>query len=200
MQIYNFEQRTPEWYAVRLGKLTASKASIIAAAGKGLDTLCFDCAAEILVNRKAETISTPAMEQGKILEDNARFAFEAEMGLNVQEIGFCEENAFVGCSPDGLVGDDALIEIKCPQDNTYARYLYDQKIKPEHYWQMQMQMLLLKRPVCYYVVYNPNFEISLCVQKVAAIQSDQQKLKDGLAKGVVRIQEILSTIENRKGK
>lgn len=200
MQIYNFEQRTPEWYAIRLGKLTASKASVIAAQGKGLDTLCLNCASEILANRKAETISTPAMEQGKTLEDNARFAFEAETGLCVEEVGFCEYSAYVGCSPDGFVGDNALIEIKCPQDNTYTKFLFDGEIKSEHYWQMQMQMLITERALCYYVVYNPNFEQSICIKQVAANVQDQQKLQQGLDVGVKKITKILSVIEEKKGK
>lgn len=194
MKTYTFEQSTPEWYATRLGKLTASKAKTIAVGGKGLDTLCFDCAAEILTLSKANTFSTAATEQGKELEPQARFAFEAKTGLTVEEVGFCEENEFVGCSPDGLVGDDVVVEIKCVQDNTFVKYLYTREINEEHFYQMQMQMLITSRTKAYYVVYNPNFENSLDITEVPADTAAQEKIRLGLIKGTEKINDILATI------
>ena len=140
MQIHNFEQHSDEWYNIRLGKFTASKAATIATAGTGLETLCFDLAAEILTKKKKDTYSNAAMEQGNELEATARTLFELQTGKKVEQVGFVEIDEFSGCSPDGLT-DDAGVEIKCPQDSTYAKYLYDEKIKPEYYAQMQMQML-----------------------------------------------------------
>ena len=201
MQIHNFEQHSDDWYNIRLGKLTASNASTIHAGGKGLETLCFQLAAEILTKHKAESYTNPAMQQGNELENNARTLFEIETGLDVEQVGFVEEDEFCGCSPDGFILDKTSgVEIKCPQDNTYAHYLYDLKIKPEYYAQMQMQMLITGAKYWYYVVYNPNFEECIKIHKVDADATYQEELRTNLEKGKARIKEILSTINLNRGK
>jgi putative phage-type endonuclease len=153
MQVYNFPQHSEEWYNIRLGKFTASNAGTIAVAGKGLETLCYDLVAEILTKHKKETFTSPAMEQGNLLEDQARTLFELETGYNVEQVGFVEVDEFTGCSPDGLIlNRTSGVEIKCPQDNTYAKYMYDGIIKPEYYAQMQMQMLSTEAKHWFYAV------------------------------------------------
>jgi len=196
MLIHKFEQHSEDWYNIRLGKFTASKASTITTAGTGLETLCFDLAAEILTKRKKDTFQTPAMLQGKELEDVARTLFEMETGNEVEQVGFVEIDKYSGCSPDGLIlNRTAGIEIKCPQDNTYAKYLFDGKIKPEYYAQMQMNMLFCECDKWFYMVYNPNFEKSFVIQEVAAEKNFQKKLIDGLEIGKKRLQEIISKID-----
>lgn len=197
MQIHNFEQHSDEWYNIRLGKFTASKAATIATAGTGLETLCFDLVAEILTKKKKETFSNAAMEQGNELEATARTLFELQTGKKVEQVGFVEIDEFSGCSPDGLT-EDAGVEIKCPQDSTYAKYLYDEKIKPEYYAQMQMQMLFCGREKWFYVVYNPNFEQEIVIKEVAADKDFQKKILDGLEKGKTRLKEILGKIQADK--
>ena len=80
MIVHTFEQHSDDWYNIRLGKFTASHASTIATAGKGLETLCYDLAAEILTKHKKDTFQSAAMEQGNELEDQARTLFELETG------------------------------------------------------------------------------------------------------------------------
>lgn len=196
MQVYSFEQHSDEWYNIRLGKLTASHAATIATAGKGLETLCFDLVAEILTKRRKDTYSNAAMEQGNLLEDQARTLFELETGFTVEQVGFVERDAFCGCSPDGFILDRTSgVEIKCPQDNTYAKYLYDGAIKPEYYAQMQMQMMLTGCDHWYYVVFNPNFEKSIVITKVEADAEYQAKLTAGIEKGEKYIKDILAEIQ-----
>lgn len=195
MIVHTFEQHSDEWYSIRLGKLTASHASTIATAGKGLETLCFDLAAEILTKHKKDTYSNAAMEQGNELEDQARTLFELQTGYDVEQVGFVEEDEFCGCSPDGFILDRTSgIEIKCPQDNTYAKYLFDGEIKPEYYAQMQMQMKITGATYWYYVVFNPNFDEQIIIKKVDADADFQTKLRLGIDKGKERIKEILETI------
>ena len=196
MQVHNFEQHSDDWYKIRLGKFTASHASTIANSGKGLETLCFDLAAEILTKHKKDTFQSPAMEQGNLLENQARTLFELQTGLEVEQVGFVEEDEFCGCSPDGLIlNRTSGIEIKCPQDNTFARYLFDEKIKPEYYGQMQMQMMLMSCDYWYYVVFNPNFDEQIKIRKVLADKIYQEKLRDGINRGKAFLQHILSTIK-----
>lgn len=201
MQVYNFEQHSEDWYNIRLGKLTASNAKTIAVAGQGLETLCYELAAEILTKHRKEGYTNAAMEQGNALEDNARTLFELQTGYTVEQVGFVEEDEYCGCSPDGFIlNRTSGIEIKCPQDNTYAKYLYDGEIKPEYYAQMQMQMLLTGCSYWYYVVFNPNFDESIVIKKVEADKEFQTKLRLGIQKGELFIKTILQQIEENRSK
>lgn len=201
MQVYNFEQHSEDWYNIRLGKLTASNAKTIAVAGQGLETLCYELAAEILTKHRKEGYTNAAMEQGNALEDNARTLFELQTGYTVEQVGFVEEDEYCGCSPDGFIlNRTSGIEIKCPQDNTYAKYLYDGEIKPEYYAQMQMQMMLTDCSYWYYVVFNPNFDESIVIKKVDIDIDYQKKLRAGIDKGKYFIKMILSQIEENRSK
>lgn len=199
MQIHNFEQHSEEWYAIRCGRFTASKADTIAVAGTGLETLCFNIVAEKLTGRKEETFKSAAMEQGNELEAVARTLFEMKTGYTVEEVGFVEIDDLEGSSPDGLIhiGDELTgVEFKCPQDNTYAKLLFDRKIKPEYYAQMQMQMRHVGARRWFYCVYNPHFAEEMVIIEVAKDEAYQEKLGKGLTKGKARVREILKTIES----
>lgn len=201
MQIHNFEQHSEEWYAIRCGRFTASKADTIAAAGAGLETLCFNIVAEKLTGRKEETFKSAAMEQGNELEAVARTLFEMKTGYTVEEVGFVEIDDLEGSSPDGLIhiGDELTgVEFKCPQDNTFAKLLFDRKIKPEYYAQMQMQMRNTGAHRWFYCVYNPHFAEEMVIIEVAIDPAFQEKLDKGLTKGKARVREILATIEGNK--
>lgn len=195
VKIYNCEQKSEEWYKCRLGKLTASVAHTIATAGKGLDTLCLEKATEILTGIIPDGFTNEAMQHGNEFEAEARNIYELETCYTVKQVGFVEDNEYVGVSPDGLIGDDGLIEIKCPQDKTYTQYLIDMKIKPEYYAQMQMQMLITKRIWCDYVVYNSHFEKPIIIQRVFPDKEYMEKLAEGLGYGIRRIQEIVKQVQ-----
>ena len=198
MQIHNFEQHSEEWYAIRCGRFTASKADTIAVAGTGLETLCFNIVAEKLTGRKEETFKSAAMEQGNELEAVARTLFEMKTGYTVEEVGFIEVDDLEGSSPDGLIhiGDELTgVEFKCPQDNTYAKLLFDRKIKPEYYAQMQMQMRHVGARRWFYCVYNPHFAEEMVIIEVAKDEAYQEKLGKGLTKGKARVREIYNTIK-----
>lgn len=198
MQIHNFEQHSEEWYAIRCGRFTASKADTIAVAGTGLETLCFNIVAEKLTGRKEETFKSAAMEQGNELEAVARTLFEMKTGYIVEEVGFIEIDDLEGSSPDGLIhiGEELTgVEFKCPQDNTYAKLLFDRKIKPEYYAQMQMQMRHVGARRWFYCVYNPHFTEEMVIIEVAKDEAYQEKLGKGLTKGKARVREIYNTIK-----
>lgn len=190
MKIYNFEQRTDEWYAIRKGKMTASNAETIIANGKGLETYIYNLMAEYYSSAEKESYINADMQRGIDLEPEARLEFEFYTNLDVQEVGFIEYNDFIGVSPDGLIGDDGLIEIKCPNDSIYFKLLLNDNIKPEYIAQMQMQMYVTDRQYCYFVSYNPNFEKSLYIKKINRDEEMIDKLKKGLERGTQLIKEI----------
>ena len=190
MKIYNFEQRTEDWYNIRKGKMTASNAETIIANGKGLETYIYNLMAEYYSSAEKENYINADMQRGIDLEPEARLEFEFYTNLDVQEVGFIEHNEFIGVSPDGLIGDDGLIEIKCPNDSIYFKLLLSNNIKPEYIAQMQMQMYVTDRQYCYFVSYNPNFEKSLYIKKINRDEEMIEKLKKGLERGTQLIKEI----------
>jgi len=195
MIIHDFEQGTEEWFKVRLGKFTATDGLTIFNNGKGVETLAFEKASERLTGKPKAEYTNPDMERGKRLEAIARNSYELETGNLVKTVGFCELDEFIGCSPDGFVEDKGLVEIKCKNDPNYARYLYDGKIDPEHYMQMQFQMFVTDREWVDYVVYNENFFKSTKIVRVFRNETDIAKIKAGLAVGIAQVKDIVEKIK-----
>ena len=190
MKIYNFEQRTEDWYNIRKGKMTASNAETIIANGKGLETYIYNLMAEYYSSAEKENYINADMQRGIDLEPEAKIEFQFYTGLDIREVGCVELNEYILVSPDGLIGDDGLIEIKCPNDSIYFKLLLSNNIKPEYIAQMQMQMYVTDRQYCYFVSYNPNFEKSLYIKKINRDEEMIDKLKKGLERGTQLIKEI----------
>ena len=190
MKIYNFEQRTEDWYNIRKGKMTASNAETIIANGKGLETYIYNLMAEYYSSAEKENYINADMQRGIDLEPEAKIEFQFYTGLDIKEVGCVELNDYILASPDGLIGDDGLIEIKCPNDSIYFKLLLSNNIKPEYIAQMQMQMYVTERQYCYFVSYNPNFEKSLYIKKINRDEEMIEKLKKGLERGTQLIKEI----------
>ncbi|OPZ79389.1 MAG: YqaJ-like viral recombinase domain protein [Alphaproteobacteria bacterium ADurb.Bin438] len=197
MIIHNFEQGTDEWFAVRLGKFTASQAHTIGVGGKGLETLVKEKACEILTGKTKDYFKSEAMEQGNELEHEARQMFEFMTGLTVEQVGFYELDKYTGVSPDGLTSDDGLIEIKCPQGKTFLDYMLDGKVDTKYMWQMQMQMMITEKNHCYYVVYNPDFENPIIIKKIDRDEDKIEKIKSGLESGIKQLEEILDKVKGK---
>ena len=201
MKIYEtLEQGTPEWFKVRLGKFTASSCYAIGMEGLGkgkggLETLCLEKASEILTQSLPEQFENEDIIRGHELEQEARAAYELETGENVKQVGFIEVNEFVGCSPDGLVGNDGLIECKAKNDKNHLLMLLKKEIDVKYQWQMQMQLLCSQRKWVDFLSYNPRFsKTPLIIIRVERNPEMIQALEKGLEKGVARIKEILAKV------
>jgi putative phage-type endonuclease len=194
MIIHNIKQGTTEWQKVRLGKLTASNAQAIAVQGKGLETLIYKTIAEILTGKQEQGYYNADMERGNTLEAVARALYEIKTGQRVDTVGFCELDEYSGASPDGLIGDDGLIEIKCKSDNVFVQELLSDSIDSGHKWQMQMQMFVTGRKWCDYVVYNPNFPNPIKITRVYRDEHDIEKIKSGIEFGKRTIIDLLKKI------
>lgn len=156
------EQRTDDWYAVRLGKVTASRvADLMAKTKTGYSTSRENYMAQLVLERitgqKAESFSSAAMQWGTDQEPFARAAYEAARDVMVEEQGFAPHPTIemAGASPDGLVGDDGLVEIKCPNTATMIETLLTEKVPSKYIAQMQFQMACTGRKWCDYVVFDP---------------------------------------------
>jgi len=168
------EQRTPEWFAARLGKVTASRVfDVMARTAKGpsasRQSYMDQLVAEVITGRQAESFSNAAMQWGTETEPAARQAYEARVGEFVDETGFHIHPRIEQCgaSPDGLVLD-GLIEIKCPSTTTHIEYLVSKRVPSKYEGQMQLQMAVMGRPWCDFVSFDPRMpaELQLWIKRV----------------------------------
>ena len=194
--IKGIEQGSEEWLNLRRGVFTASHAQPIASNGKGLETYVTELMADYYA-LQSDSYTNEDMARGNELEASARFVYEMETGNQVEEVTFCQLNEHIGCSPDGLVGDDGLIEIKCHNNKNYFLVMLDRKnVSSAYIWQMQMQMLISGRKWCDFVSYNPNFlNRPLKIIRIMPDEEKQKALLSGLEKGTEKIKEILKEIK-----
>jgi putative phage-type endonuclease len=168
------EQRTDEWFAARLGKVTASRiADVMAKTKSGPSASRTNYMAELIVERltgkAGDSYQNASMIWGTNTEPLARAAYEAHRGVLVEETGFVPHPyiAMAGASPDGLVGTDGLVEIKCPNTATHIDTMMTEKVPMKYILQMQWQMLCTGREWCDFVSYDPRMpeEMQLFVQR-----------------------------------
>jgi exodeoxyribonuclease (lambda-induced) len=198
MKIYNnIEQRTEEWEEIRKGKLTASNAQAIASNGKGLESYIYQVLAQ-KYSLNSERYTDINIERGIELEEQSRQVYELTTGEIVRQVGFIEMDEHCGCSPDGLVGEDGGIEIKCHFNEKHLKLIIDNKIESKYIWQMQMFMLIANLKWCDYVAYNPNFEKALVVVRVLPDIKKQEKLKIGIESGKKLMKEYEEKFLNNK--
>lgn len=156
------EQLSPEWFEVRRGKVTASRvadatARIKSGWGAGRANYMAELVAERLTGNSAEGFTNAAMQWGTDVEPMARAAYEFMRDVDVEQVGFVvhpkiEES---GASPDGFVGSDGLVEIKCPNTATHIATLTGKAIDGKYIKQMQWQMACSRRKWCDFVSYDP---------------------------------------------
>jgi len=158
MIIHEMEQGSEAWFAVKSGKFSATDFQTIANGKPAtIETLIYKKAAQIITGHREETYSNANMDRGLELENEAREAFIFEKGLDVRQVGFVQCAEHVGCSPDGLIGDDSGLEIKCPEDHTHAKYLIHGC--NSYHWQLQGSLFVTGRKSWYFCSYNPNFPV-----------------------------------------
>ena len=204
------DQRTEEWFAQRLGKVTASKvADLMAKTKSGYSASRDNYMAQLVVERitktKADSFSNAAMDWGTAQEPFARAAYEAFTGFMVEEVGFVQHPtiAWAGASPDGLVGDDGLVEIKCPNTATMIDTLLTGKVPQKYYIQMQMQMACTQRAWCDYVVFDSRMpaKAQLFVKRVfrddAFIAEMEAEIINFLAEVDVQVSQLTQLIEGK---
>jgi len=203
MIIHNCIQGGELWLNLRAGRFTATDAPELmpdkrtGKPKKGLETLCYKKAAYWLTGNLPDTPTTAAMEWGKMQEPHARALYSEITGNEVQEVGFVEQDDYVGCSPDGMVGSEGLIEIKCKQDCNHLYAVCNEWIDPEHELQMQFQMLVTERHWCDYVLYNPLFKNPIFIKRVFKDLDVQERLAEGLHHGRELIKKIIKDYDGR---
>ena len=178
------EQRTDEWFEVRLGKVTASRiCDVLSKTKSGYSAARKNYMAQLICERltgnREESFKTAAMQRGNDIEPKARARYMLETGELVEETGFINHPIInmSGASPDGLVGEDGLIEIKCPNTATHLEFLRTKTPKPEYLLQMLWQMACTGRKWCDFVSYDDRLPEHLSFQMVR-INRDDERIKE----------------------
>lgn len=158
------DQRTPEWFAARLGKATASRIADVMAKtktgyGASRENYLMELALERITNAQAPSFTNAAMQWGVDTEPAARAAYEIATSQFVTEVGMIDHPTIpmCGASPDGFVGDKGLIEIKCPESKQHLKNLSTRMPDMKYIYQMQWQMACTNREWCDFVSYDPRF-------------------------------------------
>jgi putative phage-type endonuclease len=161
-------QGSPEWHAIRLGKVTASRIADVCARtktgyGAGRKNYMAELVAERLTGTRGEGFTNAAMQWGTDMEPEARVAYEFYRDATVAQVGFVPHPtiAETGASPDGLVGEDGLVEIKCPNTATHIETLLGGTCADKYFLQMQWQMACTGRQWCDFASYDPRLPESM---------------------------------------
>lgn len=202
MLIYEeLEQGTEEWLRVRGGKITGSEVmpliSLVRGTGRGGHlNYCRKKAVEKLCGIEKATFKSPAMEQGTEREPFARMAYELLKGVSVRQVGFVELNEFVGCSPDGLVGEDGAIEIKSKTDDGHAKLILgEDDFESQYIWQAYYVMYVCDRRWVDLISYNPHFgKSSIFIKHIERNEDMDSVVKKALELGVNEIKEYINKL------
>jgi putative phage-type endonuclease len=194
-------QGTPEWHAIRLGKVTASRvADVIAKTQKGWGASRANYAAQLIAERLTgevgESFTNAAMIHGTETEPEARRAYEFYQDVDVVQVAFVPHPsiAMAGASPDGLVGDEGLCEIKCPNTATHIETLRAQKVPAKYVTQMQWQMACTGRKWCDFVSYDPRMPEAMRLF-IKRIDRDPVLIKELEMEVAVFLHELTLTLD-----
>lgn len=207
----DIEQGTPEWFAARCGRVTASRvADIIAKTKSGPSASRANYLAELVAERltgsTAPSFTNDAMRWGTEQEPAARMAYEFHEEVEVSQVGFVihPRIEMAGASPDGLVNADGLVEIKCPNTATHIDTLLGQTVPAKYTTQMQWQMACTGRQWCDFVSFDPRLPVDMQMfirrvhrdaDLIADLEAEVEAFLRELDDKVTRLRDLYSTAE-----
>lgn len=200
------KQGSESWHLQRLGKVTASRVADVLSKGKsGESASRKNYRTELVVQRltgvPGESFTNAAMEWGTATEPLARIAYEAEMGVFVDQVAFIEHPTIAnfGCSPDGVIGD-GLIEIKCGNSSTHIEYLTDEKPPSKYIPQMQCQMAVTGARWCDFVSFDPRLpnDLQLFVVRLERDEDYIKAMEVEVQKFLSEVEEMFTKLKERK--
>jgi putative phage-type endonuclease len=202
------EQRSDAWFAIRAGKVTASRiADLMAKTKSGPSASRKNYAAQLVAERLTgaaeQSYCSPAMQHGIDHEADARDRYCEHMLCVVDEVAFVEHPTIPmsGASPDGCIGDDGLCEIKCPQVATHIDTLLGQKVPEKYRLQMLWQMACTGRAYCDFVSYCPSLPepMQLFVQRVPRDDEAIAELEREVTAFLAEVEQTVAALQARYG-
>lgn len=200
------EQGSDAWKALRAGKVTASRVADVMSKIKsgesaGRKNYRMDLVAERLTGKPVDSFTNSAMQWGTEQEPFARIAYETYKGIFVEQVPFVDHPTieWFGCSPDGLVGEDGLLEIKSPNTTTHLEYIEIGKPPARYIPQMMCQMACTGRKFCDFVSYDPRLPDDLQLF-VVRLDRDDAYIQEMEAEVKQFLNEVEATLLNLKRK
>lgn len=200
------DQRSDEWFAARIGKVTASRvADLMAKTRSGPSASRANYMAELICERltgqRQEGFTSAAMQWGTDTEPQARAAYEFMTDAVVVETGLClhpKEPEF-GASPDGLVGDVGLLEIKCPNSAAHIETLLSGEAPSKYMPQMQAQMACTGRAWCDFVSFDPRLpaDMQLFIKRVHRDEAFISTMEDEVSAFLLELTQKLVALRDR---
>ncbi|KKK96938.1 hypothetical protein LCGC14_2657760 [marine sediment metagenome] len=203
MDTVDLIQGTEEWLQARLGKATASRIADVMAKtktgwGAGRKNYMAELVAERLTGAAAERFTNAAMKWGSDAEPHARAAYEFYRDAEVVEVGFVGHPTITmaGASPDGLVGDEGLMEIKCPNTATHIDTLTGKNVEGKYVTQMQFQMACTGRIWCDWVSFDPRLpeDLRLFVKRVHADVERIAELENAVVAFLSELDDMIAAL------
>jgi putative phage-type endonuclease len=202
------EQRSPEWFAARLGKVGASRiCDVMARTRSGYGASRANYLAELVCERLtgvcAESYMNAAMQWGIDQEAAARAAYCFITDCDVEPCGFFDHPTVLmsGASPDGIIGNDGLLEIKCPNSHGHIETLLTGVIDGKYILQMQWQMACTSRAWADFVSFDPRLpaEMQLWVKRVARDDNVIAEIESEVRKFLAELDEKVAALRSRYG-
>lgn len=204
MKVLDVEQGSHEWIAARLGKVSASRMADMTARTKtGYGASRTNYAAELIVERltgtPAERYTNAAMAWGTEKEPDAKDAYCFLRDAEIVPVGLVLHPtiAMACASPDGLVGDDGLIEVKCPLSATHIDTLLSETIPEKYVKQMMWQMACTGRQWCDFVSFDPRLpaEMQVFIRRVPRDNALILELEQETVKFLAEIDQTISKLQ-----
>lgn len=194
--IKEFDQLSPEWSKARIGSIGGSSISKAVAKGEGKvrKQLLYDMVGEILSGEKKNNFKTVHMDEGLKYEDEARSLYAFRHDVEVEQIAMFRDGPHKHASPDGVLGDYGLIEIKTVIPSVYVEVKLNKKIATEHRKQMQWCLKRSDLVYCDYVVYCPYVK-EIDPLLVIRVERDEKEIAELESGADVFISEMLSMVE-----
>jgi putative phage-type endonuclease len=197
-------QRTDAWFAARCGQFTASRAADLMARTKSgpsasRGALLTELAIERLTGQPTPSYTNAAMQRGIELEDEARDAYAFAKLVAVQQVAYIVAEGLpnAGCSPDGLVGDEGIVEIKCPTNMAkHLDALRSGAHAVEYRWQLQHQLMVTGRAWNDAVSYHPAFPegLQLAITRVERDEAAIAELRAAIIAADAEVEAIVAEL------
>ena len=207
--IESCEQGSAEWLSMRLGKVTASRVKDVLSKGRGTspsktaESYMMELIADVLTGEPKPFFENDAMRWGTETEPQARSMYEVNNGfVSVKEVAFVEHNNQIGISPDGLVGDDGLLEIKCPNTTTQLKRALSDDYSADYKAQIQMQLWVTERQWCDFVSFDPRLDCDAgyLQQRVERDEKYIEEMKTKVYAFVEKMNGLIEQLTTKEGK
>ena len=197
--IRDIAQGSEEWHKMRLFKITASRVSDVLSKGRGsapsktAESYMIELIAEKLTGQPKPFFENDAMRHGTATEPQARAMYEINNDfVSVEEVAFIELNEFVGVSPDGLIGEDGMLEIKCPNTTTQLKRALSDDYSADYKAQIQMQLWVSGRKWCDFVSFDPRIDCA-----AGYLQQRVERDEDYIAEMKIKVELFIETMKEK---